>query len=133
MKNLVNPEKMFKILQNVDSKKATQQCDMPVRIMQETKFTFSKMFLKCLTFTLTITLFLMDLRRLILSLCTRKDSSDKTNYRPIYLFYQKLLSAACMIIFMNTLILYYQRFNVQFSFRKYRNKRKGSFQLVFYE
>ena len=42
MKNLVNPEKMFKILQNVDSKKATQQCDMPVRIMQETKFTFSK-------------------------------------------------------------------------------------------
>ena len=25
----------------------------------------------------------MDLRRLILSLCTRKDSSDKTNYRPI--------------------------------------------------
>ena len=42
MKNLVNPDKMFKILQNVDSKKATQQCDMPVRIMQETKFTFSK-------------------------------------------------------------------------------------------
>ena len=42
MKNLVNPEKMFKILQNVDSKKATQQCDMPVRIMQETKFTLSK-------------------------------------------------------------------------------------------
>ena len=33
---------MLKILQNIDSKKATQQGDIPVRIIKENKFTFSK-------------------------------------------------------------------------------------------
>ena len=33
---------MLKILQNIDSKKATQQGDIPVRNMKESKFTFTK-------------------------------------------------------------------------------------------
>ena len=72
---------MFKTLQNIHSKKDTKQDDIPVRIIKENKFTFSNFFLKCLTDTLTITLFLMDLRRLILSLFIYP--SDKNNYRPI--------------------------------------------------
>ena len=38
----VNPDKMLKILQNIDSKKATQQGDIPVGIKKEDKFTFFK-------------------------------------------------------------------------------------------
>ena len=41
----VNPDKMLNILQNIDSKKATQQGDIPVRIMKESKFTFFKNFI----------------------------------------------------------------------------------------
>ena len=33
---------MLKIIENIDSKKATQQGDIPVRIVKENKFTFSK-------------------------------------------------------------------------------------------
>ena len=33
---------MLKILQNIDSKKATQQGDIPVGIIKENKFTFFK-------------------------------------------------------------------------------------------
>ena len=36
----VNPDKMLKILQNIDSKKVTQQGDIPVGIIKENKFTF---------------------------------------------------------------------------------------------
>ena len=38
----VNPDKMLKIIENIDSKKATQQGDIPVRIIKENKFNFSK-------------------------------------------------------------------------------------------
>ena len=72
---------MLKILQNIHTKKDTKQDDIPVRIIKENKFTFSNFFLKCLTDTLTITLFLMDLRRLTLSLFIYP--FDKNNYRPI--------------------------------------------------
>ena len=37
-----NPDKMLKILQNIVSKKATQQGDIQVRIITENKFNFSK-------------------------------------------------------------------------------------------
>ena len=33
---------MLKIIENIDSKKATQQGDVPVRIIKEKKFTFSQ-------------------------------------------------------------------------------------------
>ena len=33
---------MLKILQNIDTKKAIQQGDIPVRIIKENKFTFLK-------------------------------------------------------------------------------------------
>ena len=56
----VNLDKMLKILQNIHSKKDTKQDDIPVRNIKENKFTLSIFFLKCLTDTLTITLFLMD-------------------------------------------------------------------------
>ena len=80
---------------------------------------FQKFYLKCLTLTLTITLFLMDLRRLILSLFIRKMILlIKLIIDPLvfYLFYLKLLNAAYMIKFMNILILYYQK--VQCGFQK---------------
>ena len=101
---------------------ATQQGDIPVRIIKENKFTFSKIYLKCLTFTLTITLSLMkaDIKPVY-----KKDHSfNKTNrpiiniinnYRPISILSVlsiKLLNAAYMFKFMNILILYYQKFNV---------------------
>ena len=38
----VNTDKMLKIIQNIVSKKATQEGDIPVRIMKENKFYFSK-------------------------------------------------------------------------------------------
>ena len=38
----VSHDKMLKILQNIDSKKATQQGDISVRIIKENQFTFSK-------------------------------------------------------------------------------------------
>ena len=38
----VNCNKMLKIIENIDSKRATQQGDIPVKIIKENKFTFSK-------------------------------------------------------------------------------------------
>ena len=38
----VNADKMLKIIENIDSKKATQQGDIPVNIIKENKLTFSK-------------------------------------------------------------------------------------------
>ena len=64
---------------------------------------------KILTFILTITLSLMDLRRLILSLFMRKIIvliKLITDPLVFYLFYLKLLNAAYMFKFMNVLILY---------------------------
>ena len=72
----------------------------PIKYLKFSKilaFTFSKFYLKCLTFTLTITLFLIDLRRLILSLCIRNlNLLIKLIIDPLvfYMFYLKLLNAA---------------------------------------
>ena len=38
----INSDKMLKILKNLDSKKAAQQGDIPVRIIKGNKFSFSK-------------------------------------------------------------------------------------------
>ena len=46
----INPDKMLKILQDVDSKKGIQQGDTPVRIIKENKFTFSKILLEVFNF-----------------------------------------------------------------------------------
>ena len=46
----INPDKMLKILQNSDCKKATQQGDIPVRIIKEKKFTFSKILCEMFNF-----------------------------------------------------------------------------------
>ena len=103
----VNPDKMLKIIENIDSKKATQHGDIPVRIIKS----FSQKFYpKYLTFTSTVTLFLMVLRRLISSLFTRKTILlIKLIIDPLvfYLFYLNLLNSVYMIRFMNILILYY--------------------------
>ena len=42
----VNPNKMLKIIENIDSKKATQHGDIPVRIIKENKFIFFKSFIR---------------------------------------------------------------------------------------
>ena len=47
---------MFKILENIVSKKATQKGDILVRIQKKkTNLLYQKFYLKCLTFTLAIT------------------------------------------------------------------------------
>ena len=47
---------MFKILENIFSKKATQKGDILVRIQKKkTNLLYQKFYLKCLTFTLAIT------------------------------------------------------------------------------
>ena len=46
----VNPDKMLKIIQNNDPKKASQQINAPVRIMKENKFTFSNILSEMLNF-----------------------------------------------------------------------------------
>ena len=119
-----NPDKVSKIIENVDSKKATQQGDVPVGIIKEKKSLSQKFHPKYLTFTSTITLFLMDLRMLILSLFIRKMILlIKLIIHPLvfYLFYLNLLNAANMIKFMNMLILYYQKSNVAFENVSVRN------------
>ena len=46
----VNPDKMLKIIENIDPKKATQVGEITVRIIQENKFTFSKVLSKIFNF-----------------------------------------------------------------------------------
>ena len=40
----VNPDKMLKIIENIHSKKATQQGDIPVRIIKESNSIFQKFY-----------------------------------------------------------------------------------------
>ena len=48
MQNVIKKKKsniqlqLLKIIENIDTKKAAQQGDIPVRIIKENKFTFSK-------------------------------------------------------------------------------------------
>ena len=82
---------------------------------KKTNSLFQKFCLKYLTFTLTIKLSLMDLRRLTLSLFIRKMIvfiKLIIDLLVFYLFYLKLLNIAYMMKFMNILISFYQKFNV---------------------
>ena len=106
---------MLKILQNIDSEKATQQGDIPVRIIKENKFTFSKILSEMFNFYIDNNTFSNGLKKTDIKPVYKKDDPfDKTNLDPLvfYLFYLKLLNAADMIKCMNILILYYQKFNV---------------------
>ena len=52
---------MLKIIENIDSEKAAQQGDIPVRVIKENKLTFSKVLAEIfITFTSTVIIFLMD-------------------------------------------------------------------------
>ena len=80
----VNPDKMLKIIENIDSKKATKQRDIPVRIMKENKFTFSKVLSEIFNFYIDNNTFPNGLKKAdIKSLYKKDDPFDKTNYRPI--------------------------------------------------
>ena len=110
-----NPDKTLKILQNNDSKKATQQGDILVRIIKENKFTFSKNLSEIFNLYIAIT-FPNGLKKVdIKPDCKKDDPSDKTKYRTIRITpvipVLKLLNAAYIIEFMNKLILYHQNFN----------------------
>ena len=68
----VNPDKMLKILQNIDSKKATQQCDIPVRIIKENKFMFSKILSEMFHFYIDNNTFPNGLKKTDIKLFIRK-------------------------------------------------------------
>ena len=80
----VNPDKMLKIIENIDSKKATQQGDIPVRIIKENKFTFSKVLSEIFNFYIDNNTFPNGLKKADIKPVYKKDDPfDKTNYRPI--------------------------------------------------
>ena len=80
----VNPDKMLKIIGNIDSKKATQQGDIPVRIIKENKFTFSKVLSEMFNFYIDNNFFPNGLKKADVKPVYKKDVPfDKTNYRPI--------------------------------------------------
>ena len=80
----VNPNKMLKILQDIDSYKATPQGDIPVRIIKENKFTFSKILSEMFNFQIDNNTFLDVLKKAdIKPVYKKNDPFDKTNYRPI--------------------------------------------------
>ena len=80
----VNPDKMLKIIENIDSKKATKQGDIPVRIMKENKFTFSKVLSEIFNFYIDNNTFPNRLKEAdIKPVCKKDKPFDKTNYRPI--------------------------------------------------
>ena len=75
---------MLKILQNIHSKKATQQGDIPVRIIKENKFTFSKILSEMFNFYIDNNSFPNGLKKAdIKPVYKRDDPFHKTNYRPI--------------------------------------------------
>ena len=80
----VNPDKMLKIIENIDSKKATQHGDIPVRIIKENKFIFSKVLSEIFNFHIDSNTFPNGLKKAdIIPIYKKDDPFDKTNYRPI--------------------------------------------------
>ena len=80
----VNPDKMLKIIENIDSKKATQHGDIPVRIIKENKFIFSKVLSEIFNFYIDNNTFPNGLKKAdIIPVYKKDDPFDKTNYRPI--------------------------------------------------
>ena len=79
-----NPDKMLKIIENIDSKKATQQGDIPVKIIKENNFTFSKVLSEVFNFYIDNNTFPNGLKKVDIKPVYKKDHPfDKTNYRPI--------------------------------------------------
>ena len=76
---------MLKIIENIGSKKATQQADIPVRIIKENKFTFSKVLFEIFfNFYIDNNTFPNGLKKADIKPVYKKDDLfDKTNYRPI--------------------------------------------------
>ena len=77
------PIKCLKILQNIDSKKATQQGNIPVRIIKENKFTFSKILSEMFNFQIDNNTFNGLKKGDIKPVSMKDDPFDKTNYGPI--------------------------------------------------
>ena len=74
---------MLKIIQNIDSKKASQQINAPVRIMRENKFTFSNILSEMVNFYIDNNTFPNGLqKRDIKSEFVKDDAFGKINYRP---------------------------------------------------
>ena len=89
----INPDKMLKILQNIDFKEATQQGDIPVRIIKENKFTFSKMLSEMFNIYINNSTFSNGLKKADNKPVYKKDDAfSKTNNRPISIL--PVLSAA---------------------------------------
>ena len=75
---------MLKIVENIDSKKATQHGDIPVRIIKENKFIFSKVLSEIFNFYIDNNTFPNGLKKAdIIPIYKKDDPFDKTNYRPI--------------------------------------------------
>ena len=75
---------MLKLIENIDSKKATQQVDIPVRITKENKFTFSKVLFEIFNFYIDNNTFPNGLKKADIKPVYKKDDLfDKTNYRSI--------------------------------------------------
>ena len=111
----VDPDKMLKIIENIDSEKVTQHGDIPVRIIKENKFIFSKVLSEIFNFYIDNNTFPNGLKKADITLFTRKMILlIKLIIDPLvyYLFYLNVLNAVYMIRFMNILILYYRKFNV---------------------
>ena len=69
---------------NIDVKKATQQGDIPVRIIKKNKFTFTKILSEMFNFYIDNNTFLSGLKQADIKPVYKKDDPfDKTNYRPI--------------------------------------------------
>ena len=69
----VNPDKMLKIIENIDSKKATQHGDIPVRIIKENKFIFSKVLSEIFNFYIDNNTFPNGLKKADIKLVYKKD------------------------------------------------------------
>ena len=80
----VNPDKMLKIIENIYSKKATQRGDIPVRIIKENKFIFSKVLSEIFNFYIDNNTFPNGLKKAdIYPVYKKDDPFDKTNSRLI--------------------------------------------------
>ena len=80
----VNSDKMLKFFQNIDSKKATQEGDIPVRTIREKKITFSKILYQMFNFYIDNNTFPNRVEKGdIKSIYNKDDPLDRTNYRPI--------------------------------------------------
>ena len=75
---------MLKIIENIDSKKAAQHGNIPVRIIKENKFIFPKVLSEIFNFYIDNNTFPNGLKKADINPVYKKDDPfDKTSYRPI--------------------------------------------------